>query len=54
MPYMARGYAEYCPLPEYKPREPETFKPSYIYTMEELNRIFETALIYRYTGNALT
>ncbi len=43
---MARGYAEYCPLPKDKPREPETFKP-YIYTMEELSRIFETALTYR-------
>lgn len=43
---MARGYAEYCPLPKYKPQEPEAFKP-YIYTMEELNRIFGAALTYR-------
>lgn len=43
---MPRGYAGYCPLPKYKPREPEAFKP-YIYTMEELNRIFGVALIYR-------
>ena len=43
---MARGYAEHCPLPKYKPQEPEAFKP-YIYTMEELNRIFGAALTYR-------
>lgn len=43
---MARGYAGHCPLPKHKPHEPEAFKP-YIYTMEELHRIFEAALTYR-------
>lgn len=43
---MLRGYAGHCPLPKYKPHEPETFKP-YIYTIDELNRIFRTAMIYR-------
>lgn len=42
----SRGYAGHCPLPKHKPREPEAFKP-YIYTMEELNKIFEAALTYR-------
>lgn len=43
---IARRYLVTNPLPMYKPKEPEAFVP-YIYSNEELKRIFETALTYR-------
>lgn len=43
---IARRYLVTNPLPKYKPKEPEAFVP-YIYSNEELKRIFETALTYR-------
>ena len=43
---IARGYMVTNPLPKDKPKEPEPFVP-YIYSNEELKRIFETALTYR-------
>lgn len=43
---IARGYMVTNPLPKDKPKEPEAFVP-YIYSNEDLKRIFETALTYR-------
>ena len=43
---IARRYLATNPLPMYKPKEPEAFVP-YIYSNEELKRIFKTALTYR-------
>lgn len=43
---IARGYMVTNPLPKDKPKEPEAFIP-YIYSNEDLKRIFETALTYR-------
>jgi site-specific recombinase XerD len=43
---IARRYLVTNPLPMYKPKEPEAFVP-YIYSNEDLKRIFETALTYR-------
>lgn len=43
---IARGYMATNPLPKDKPKEPEAFVP-YIYSNEDLKRIFETALTYR-------
>ncbi len=43
---IARGYMVTNPLPKDKPKEPEAFVP-YIYSNEELKRIFMVALTYR-------
>lgn len=43
---IARRYLEVNPLPKDKPAKPDDFVP-YIYSNEELKRIFETALTYR-------
>lgn len=43
---MSRRYMAVNPLPKDKPAEPDDFVP-YIYSNDELKRIFETALIYR-------
>lgn len=43
---ISRKYMVTNPLPLDKPKEPEAFVP-YIYSSEELKRIFETALTYR-------
>lgn len=43
---IARRYMAVSPLPKDKPAEPDDFVP-YIYSNEELKRIFETALTYR-------
>lgn len=43
---VARKHMEANPLPKYKPQKPEAFVP-YVFSNEELKRIFETALNYR-------
>lgn len=43
---IVRGHMNFNPLPKDKPHEPDDFTP-YIYSNEELKRIFSTALIYR-------
>lgn len=43
---VARRHMETNPLPKYKPQKPEAFVP-YVFSNEELKRIFETALNYR-------
>jgi integrase len=49
---IVRGYVENCALPKYKPNEPEIFKP-YIYSNDELKRLFSTAISYRKRFNIL-
>lgn len=49
---IVRGYASNCALPKYKPNEPEPFKP-YIYSNDELKRIFSATKSYRKRFNIL-
>ncbi len=49
---IVRGYVENCALPKYKPNEPEAFKP-YIYSNDELKRLFSAAMSYRKRFNTL-
>lgn len=49
---IVRGYASNCVLPVYKPNKPEPFKP-YIYSNDELKRIFGAAKSYRNRFNIL-
>lgn len=47
-----RGCVDNCTLPKYKPNEPEAFKP-YIYSNDELKRLFSAAKFYRKRFNIL-
>jgi site-specific recombinase XerD len=47
-----RGYINNCAHPKYKPNQPETFKP-YIYSNDELKRLFSAAISYRKHFNTL-
>ncbi len=49
---IVRGYVDNCVLPKYKPNEPEAFKP-YIYSNDELKRLFSAAKSYRKRFNIL-
>lgn len=49
---IVREYVDYCVLPRYKPNKPEIFKP-YIYSNDELKRLFNAALSYRKRFNTL-
>lgn len=49
---IVRGYVDNCVLPKYKPNEPEVFKP-YIYSNNELKRLFSAAISYRKRFNTL-
>ena len=47
-----RGYVDNCTLPKHKPNEPAVFKP-YIYSNDELKRLFSAAKFYRKRFNIL-
>jgi len=49
---IVRGYVDNCALPKYKPNKPEVFKP-YIYSNDELKRLFSAAISYRKRFNIL-
>lgn len=49
---IVRGYVDNCALPKYKPNEPEVFRP-YIYSNNELKRLFSAAISYRKCFNTL-
>lgn len=49
---IVRGYVNNCALPKYKPNQPEAFKP-YIYSNDELERLFSAATSYRKHFNTL-
>ena len=49
---IVRGYVKNSALPKYKPNEPKAFKP-YIYSNDELKRLFSAAMSYRKRFNTL-
>lgn len=49
---IVRGYVDNYALPKDKPNEPEVFKP-YIYSNDELKRLFSAAISYRKRFNTL-
>lgn len=49
---IVRGYVVNCVLPKHKPNKPEVFKP-YIYSNDELKRLFSVAISYRKRFNIL-
>lgn len=49
---IVRGYVANCALPKHKPNKPEVFKP-YIYSNDELKRLFSVAISYRKRFNIL-